>query len=101
MMNKVYMENAFTQGGVNVYNFPEQNPPKMWCLSNNNGYIGWMGMGGSVFQWHPELKIGFGFNPFTHNHLDGNCYRGSRMQKIVVEIVKGTWKEPEKKTTTC
>ena len=23
-----------------------------------NGFYGWMGFGGSVFQWHPELKIG-------------------------------------------
>ncbi len=21
-----------------------------------NGYVGWMGMGGSVFQWHPDLE---------------------------------------------
>jgi hypothetical protein len=25
------------------------------------GYVGWWGMGGSAFQWHPELEIGFGF----------------------------------------
>ena len=25
------------------------------------GYFGWMGLGGSVFQWHPELEIGFAF----------------------------------------
>ncbi len=25
------------------------------------GYVGWYGYGGSVLQWHPGLKIGFGF----------------------------------------
>ena len=25
------------------------------------GYFGWMGYGGSAFQWHPELQIGFAY----------------------------------------
>jgi len=41
----------FTQGGV--AEFREE--------SGRDGYYGWMGYGGSAFQWHPELKIGFGY----------------------------------------
>jgi CubicO group peptidase (beta-lactamase class C family) len=26
-----------------------------------HGYVGWMGLGGSVLQWHPEMDIGFGY----------------------------------------
>ena len=39
----------FTQGGVAQYE------------EERAGWIGWMGYGGSVFQWHPELNIGFGY----------------------------------------
>ena len=38
------------QGGVATFEEPEQG--------GRSGYVGWMGFGGSVFQWHPELKIG-------------------------------------------
>ena len=40
---------AFTQGGVADY------------VDERVGWYGWLGYGGSVFQWHPELKIGFGY----------------------------------------
>ena len=26
-----------------------------------NGYYGWQGLGGSIFQWHPELNISFAY----------------------------------------
>ena len=35
-----------------------------------NGFIGWAGLGGSVFQWHPELKIGFAFVPTCLHWFD-------------------------------
>ena len=38
------------QGGVATFEEPEKG--------GRSGYVGWMGFGGSVFQWHPELKIG-------------------------------------------
>ena len=61
-----------------------------------------MGLGGSVMQWNPELKIGFGFVPVTQNMLDFYCYRGSKMQKIVMDIVQGTYKpETMPKSCTC
>ena len=27
--------------------------------TGRDGFYGWMGFGGSVFQWNPELKIGY------------------------------------------
>jgi hypothetical protein len=28
---------------------------------NRDGWYGWIGIGGSTMQWHPELNIGFGY----------------------------------------
>ena len=47
------METNFTQGGLNK--FEEEG--------GRDGYYGWFGYGGSVFQWHPDLRIGFGYTP--------------------------------------
>eukprot|EP00927_Polykrikos_kofoidii_P077744 TRINITY_DN7465_c0_g1_i4.p1 TRINITY_DN7465_c0_g1~~TRINITY_DN7465_c0_g1_i4.p1 ORF type:complete len:451 (+),score=47.32 TRINITY_DN7465_c0_g1_i4:70-1422(+) len=34
-----------------------------WCEFGNlrRGWVGWMGYGGSVMQWHPETVMGFGY----------------------------------------
>jgi hypothetical protein len=40
------------------------------------GFYGWFGVGGSVMQWNPELKIGFGYVPFEYNILDSCNARG-------------------------
>merc|ERR1711942_421797 len=66
----MYTKNMkFTQGGVGM--FEEEDTSE---TNGRLGYFGWMGYGGSVFQWHPELKIGFGYAPtllqwfdFTNN----------------------------------
>ena len=31
-----------------------------WMVKGS-GWYGWCGFGGSTFQWHPELKIGFAY----------------------------------------
>ena len=41
------------------------------------GFIGQMGFGGSVIQWHPELEIGFGYLPSDLNILDRRNVRGA------------------------
>ena len=38
---------------------------------------GWMGMGGSVFNWHPALEIGFGYVPFDCIVIDMVNKRGA------------------------
>lgn len=52
----------FTQGGL--AQFEDDSSP------GRGGYFGWMGFGGSVFQWHPELKIGFGYVPTLLTWID-------------------------------
>lgn len=48
------------------------------------GWYGWMGMGGSVFQWHPEYKIGFGYTTTNFYNFDMTNARASIMQQAVV-----------------
>ena len=59
----------FTQGGVHAYGLhPLQSHPQNSKMSkktkaliethmneHRSGFFGWMGLGGSVFQWHPQL----------------------------------------------
>ena len=84
------MPTNFSQGGVNFYQF--DGPEEEWGRNNQNGFVGWVGAGGSVLQWHPELKIGFGYNPYTHNHME-NARRGGRLQAVVKQCIQGTYIE--------
>ena len=54
----------FTRGGVNLYDKDMQIPA---FLKIYNGFERWMGMGGSILQWHREKRIGFGY---TCNYLE-------------------------------
>lgn len=82
---------TFTQGGVAMF-------PKTGMASNvldrslnhgRHGFYGWMGLGGSVFQWHPGLKIGFGFVPTSLHVLDifnerGKSYQAELLKTLVL-----------------
>ena len=50
---------------------------------NREGFYGWIGFGGSVVEWHPELKIGFAFIPTFLNALEVVNERGAVLQQIV------------------
>ena len=54
---------------------------------NREGFYGWHGFGGSIFQWHPELKIGFAFVPTVLNTVELFNERGAKLQKLVVDCV--------------
>jgi CubicO group peptidase (beta-lactamase class C family) len=38
--------------------------------NNREGWYGWMGLGGSILQYNPEYKIGFGYVPTDLVFLD-------------------------------
>ena len=57
---------------------------------NRDGYYGWFGFGGSVFQWHPDLRIGFAFVPTCLHTLDMSDLRGAELQQIVKECCKNS-----------
>ena len=71
----------FSQGGINRYQTDD-----LFCCGRN-GFWGWMGYGGSVFQWHPELRIGFSYVP-TVLEMDLTNRRGGLLQAEVVRCVK-------------
>ena len=56
---------------------------EMKLMSCRDGFYGWMGYGGSVFQWHPELKIGFSFVPSVLNIVEMCNERGAVLQQLV------------------
>ena len=55
--------------------------------TGREGFYGWMGLGGSIFQWHPEKKIGFAYVPTSLNVLDIVNERGKAYQAEVVRCL--------------
>ncbi len=43
-------------------------------------YVGWLGLGGAVMQWHPELNIGFAFTTDLVAWHDGTNSSAARLQ---------------------
>ncbi len=80
---------AFTQGGVAYFSTgPNSTPRDRQLNQGREGFYGWMGLGGSVFQWHPELKIGFGYVPTSLFPIDIFNERGKAYQSEVLKCVK-------------
>ena len=70
----------FTQGGV--AQFEEED---ISVSNGRHGYNGWMGFGGSVFQWHPQLRIGFGYTPTLLTWIDLLNNKAKLLQGEVVK----------------
>lgn len=47
------------------------------------GYFGWMGMGGSVFQWSPEQELSFAYVPLDLIPADPMNARGAALMYTV------------------
>ena len=97
----------FTKGGFAKFQ-DDQDPSlteyERHCTDQLNkgreGYYGWMGLGGSIFQWNPELKISIAYVPFELNIHDLHNTRGKMLQQAVTDCVKGN--PPTKiKSGTC
>jgi CubicO group peptidase (beta-lactamase class C family) len=79
----------FTQGGVDQF-LPCTGDTHWFTRAFNDGregFYGWMGLGGSVFQWHPESDIGFAFVPTSLHVLDLLNERGKLLQAAVLACV--------------
>ena len=81
---------TFTQGGVALFAKPPPSGSKLDKAFNigREGFFGWMGLGGSIFQWHPEHEIGFGYVPTSLNVLDLVNERGKAYQAEVVSCIE-------------
>ncbi|MDG2333986.1 MAG: serine hydrolase [Myxococcota bacterium] len=84
----------FTQGGVNL--FKEVGPASPRIVREfsigREGFVGWMGLGGSIFQWHPEHQIGFAFVPTALHVLDILNERGKVYQAEALRCVENLQK---------
>ena len=82
----------FTKGGVNYFkNSTEATEvDKEQFNKNREGYYGWFGFGGSIVQWHPQLKIGFAFIPTFLNITEITNQRGAVLQNLVKECAAKT-----------
>ena len=80
---------SFTQGGVAKFSKTSEQSTKLARAFNDGreGFYGWMGLGGSIFQWHPEHKIGFGYVPTSLNVVDLFNERGKSYQAEVLKCV--------------
>jgi CubicO group peptidase (beta-lactamase class C family) len=79
----------FTQGGVDQFLLSSRGSPLLERAFNDGreGFFGWMGLGGSIFQWHPEAEIGFAFVPTSLHMLDFLNERGKLYQAEVLRCV--------------
>ncbi|MFK7913896.1 MAG: serine hydrolase domain-containing protein [Pseudomonadales bacterium] len=83
------MQTTFTQGGLATFPHPQPDDGE-FDQGLNRGredYFGWMGLGGSIFQWQPQRKIGFAYVPTSLNVLDIVNERGKAYQAEVVRCV--------------
>ena len=76
----------FTQGGVDSFIpcGPGCSRLERDFTVGREGFYGWMGLGGSIFQWHPQLEIGFAFVPTALHVLDFFNERGKLYQAEVL-----------------
>jgi CubicO group peptidase (beta-lactamase class C family) len=81
---------TFTQGGVALFTAPTADSTTLHKALNagREGFYGWMGLGGSIFQWHPQQRIGFGYVPTSLHVLDLYNERGKAYQAAVLDCVK-------------
>jgi CubicO group peptidase (beta-lactamase class C family) len=81
---------TFTQGGLATFppSHPMDKPMEKALGHGRQGFFGWMGLGGSIFQWHPEQKIGFAYVPTSLNVLDLVNERGKAYQVEVVRCLQ-------------
>ena len=80
----------FTQGGVNLFveSGDRSNEMHRAFNSGREGFYGWMGLGGSLFQWHPGHEIGFGYVPTSLHVIDFVNERGKVYQAEVLRCVQ-------------
>ena len=84
-----FMPTRFTQGGVDRF-LPITDQSSMLEKAFNGGregFYGWMGLGGSIFQWHPEHEIGLAFVPTSLHLLDLLNERGKFYQAEVLRCI--------------
>ena len=85
----IVLPTNFTQGGLNRFVDVGGWRGSLGRAFNGGreGFYGWMGLGGSIFQWHPGYEIGFAFVPTSLHLFDGLNERGKVYQAEVLRCV--------------
>eukprot|EP00095_Tigriopus_kingsejongensis_P003206 maker-scaffold50_size457468-snap-gene-1.14 protein:Tk03206 transcript:maker-scaffold50_size457468-snap-gene-1.14-mRNA-1 annotation:"beta-lactamase class c and other penicillin binding protein" len=85
----VGVQSNFSQGGVNhfVINSDDTEQQKQ-AKRYRDGYVGWFGMGGSIFQWHPKHEIAFGFIPSLMHWYDLANLKAAKYQEETIKCAK-------------
>lgn len=89
----------FTQGGVDSFTAcrPDSTQIERDLNQGREGFYGWMGLGGSIFQWHPGLDIGFAFVPTSLHVLDFLNERGKKYQAETLNCIARMVSQPHNK----
>lgn len=84
------LANWVTQGGLDYFRpcGADSTVAARVLNEGREGFYGWMGLGGSIFQWHPDLEIGFAFVPTAMHTWDGLNARGKRFQAEVLRCAR-------------
>ena len=82
-----FVQFLFTQAGWSIFK-------KGFGGGLRDGFIGWMGLGGSVCQWHPELAIGFGY-AMNQMEIAPTNERALRLQLEVVRCARRGLRQTE------
>ena len=80
----------FTQGGLNLFTMKgsDFNARDRSLNKGREGFYGWMGLGGSIFQWNPDHEIGFAFVPTSMHIVDIFNERGKIYQTEVLRCAQ-------------
>ena len=80
----------FTQGGLNLFTMKgsKNNIRDRSLNKGREGFYGWMGLGGSIFQWNPEESLGFAFVPTSMHMMDLYNVRGKVYQEEALRCVR-------------
>lgn len=84
------LRTSFTQAGLAKFEPVAAGalPLDVGLNTGREGFYGWMGLGGSIFQWHPELRIGFAYVPTSLHVIDIVNERGKVYQAEVARCVE-------------
>lgn len=76
----------FTQGGVNMFvDYDDDVLSERVFKSGRDGFVGWLGFGGSVMQWHPRANVGFGYTCTLVTWWDLVNTNARKLQKEVIK----------------
>ena len=78
----------FTQAGVNKFKgYPDDKVAERMIKSGRDGFIGWLGSGGSVMQWHPGHNLGFAYTCTNFAWWDLPNSKARQLQRETVKCV--------------